>query len=735
MDGTRDAHGPFMARGVRGESLYIDADAASVIARRASHPVAADAALARCLVQHPAPRSRARRMRRVTGALAALLAGTAHGASLPWEVWTSPAALARLDAGDAVVQTSSRCPGGCRYDRSNAGAEDPLANPYPLRWLYSAGDEVVLLDEPAAGALTRLWLTTGYGTAACIDPATELRLYVDGASEPALALPLAAVFDGSTPPFTAPLVAARAQSSGGYVSYMPIAYAQGLRVALANAQGGGNPCSADGRRLLWYQLQHHRIGIGAQVTSFSPGHDEPGWRSFVSHAGDDPWNGLLVADDASATIAPGGQVVVATRGGSGWVRGIRIQAPRASYPLLALRVEIDAATVLDMPLADFFATPADAQTPARGVLLGEDANGWLYAWWPMPFDATASVALHALPALNAAVAVSTSVSFDAAPVPSDVGRFSASVREDCVAGGAFVLDDTRGAGKIVGVSASYRAAAAPVRTYLEGDEVAWVDDARAPAWYGTGVEDFYNGGFYFDHGAFAGPLAGATRVDADGSSVTSAYRLMLVDALPYASALRMTQEAGLSALEPTPTCTRRVVYAYRQAQPLQMSLDSFEVGDAVAAAAHSWTVPATTHCEALTAQFEGEPAATRTATACTSTGGVTQFRFTTAGDGGPLWLRRTFDAAGAEPGVVAGSAGARIRVNGALAGALAAVAANPLRRWQQQDAALVVPAGTDVLDVVIEPDWHEAAPVFGQSRWELRGRWQDAIFADSFEAD
>lgn len=166
-----------------------------------------------------------------------------------------------------------------------------------------------------------------------------------------------------------------------------------------------------------------------------------------------------------------------------------------------------------------------------------------------------------------------------------------------------------------------------------------------------------------------------------------------------------------------------------------MSLDSFEVGDAVAAAAHSWTVPATTHCEALTAQFEGEPAATRTATACTSTGGVTQFRFTTAGDGGPLWLRRTFDAAGAEPGVVAGSAGARIRVNGALAGALAAVAANPLRRWQQQDAALVVPAGTDVLDVVIEPDWHEAAPVFGQSRWELRGRWQDAIFADSFEAD
>ncbi|KAB2901234.1 MAG: DUF2961 domain-containing protein [Dokdonella sp.] len=674
-------------------------------------------------------------MRCVVVAVGMLFAVALHGASLPWEVWTSPAALARLDAGDSVVQTSSRCPGGCRYDRSNPGAEDPLANPYPLRWLYRTADEVVLLDEPGAGALTRLWLTTGFGTSACIDPAIELRLYVDGAGAPTLALPLAALFDGSTVPFTVPLVTTPTQSSGGYTSYMPIAYAHGLRLALAGAQGGGNPCTADGRHLLWYQLQHHRIGAAAQVRSFGPGHDEPGWRSFLAHAGEDPWDGLLLPDDASLMVAPGAQVVVASRAGSGWVRGIRIQAPRASYGLLALRVRIDATTALDMPLADFFATPGDAQLPARGVLLGEDANGWLYAWWPMPFTAAASVELHALPGLVAPVAVSTRVSFDAAPVAADAGRFSASLREDCVTGGAFVLEDAIGAGKVVGVSASYHAADAALRTYLEGDEAAWIDGARAPSWYGTGVEDFYNAGFYFDHGAFAGPLAGATRVDPDGSAVTSAYRLLLVDALPYASALRMTQEAGLSPLEPTPACARRVLYAYRQTQPLQVGLAAFEVGDAAAAAAHAWLAPAGTQCEALDAQFEGEPAATRSAVACASTSGATQLRFTTASDARPLRLRRTFDVGAGEPGVVAGSAGARILVNGVPAGAFAAVAANPLRRWQEQDVPLEVAAGNNVLDVVIEPDYHDGAPVFSQSRWELRGRWQDLIFADAFEAD
>lgn len=41
---THNEHGAFMARGVYGQALYIDPKAEVVIARFASHPVAANAA-------------------------------------------------------------------------------------------------------------------------------------------------------------------------------------------------------------------------------------------------------------------------------------------------------------------------------------------------------------------------------------------------------------------------------------------------------------------------------------------------------------------------------------------------------------------------------------------------------------------------------------------------------------------------------------------------------------------
>lgn len=677
---------------------------------------------------------RARRSCRRAWLLAAFVGcGAAHADSLPWQIWDSPDVLARLDANDIVVETSSRCPGGCRYDRSNPGAENAIDNPHPLRWLYADGGEVVLLDENGPGALTRLWLTTGFGTSSCIDPATRIRFYVDGAIVPTLDVALAQLFDGSTAPFTPPLVAGRAQSSGGYVSHMPIAYAQSLRVALTNAQGMGNPCSADGRRLLWYQFQHHRVAPGASIASFDGTSDESAWRAFLEHAGDDPWNGLLAPINTTTTLAANASETLDARSGSGWLRGIRLHLPRAAYSAVSLRVRIDGDVAFDMPLADFFATAADAQRPARGVLAGEDASGWLYAWFLMPFATSASVELHADASLLSPVAVDASLVFDNVAVPAQAGRFNASLADDCVASGSFVFDDVRGAGKIVGVAARYHADGVANLGYLEGDERAFVDDASAPAWYGTGVEDFFSGGFYFDHGAFAGPLSGATRVDADGSGVTAAYRLMLADALPYAGALRLTQEAGFSSAQPVAACARRVVYAYRQTKPLQIAYDAFEIGDAAAAAAHDHVAAADAQCQSLSAAFEGEPALSRNALACAGTSGAIHFSFHVGDWSPPLRLRRTFDAGMGSPGVVAGSAGARIFVNGVLAGSFAPVASNPVRRWQQQDAPLNVLAGSGTLDIDIVPDVSAHAPLFGESRWELRGGWKDDIFVDGFD--
>jgi hypothetical protein len=42
-------------------------------------------------------------------------------------------------------------------------------------------------------------------------------------------------------------------------------------------------------------------------------------------------------------------------------------------------------------------------------------------------------------------------------------------------------------------------------------------------------------------------------------------------------------------------------------------------------------------------------------------------------------------------------------------------------------------AGSGTLDIDIVPDVSAHAPLFGESRWELRGGWKDDIFVDGFD--
>ena len=669
---------------------------------------------------------------------------TAQG--LPWEIWQSPAQLAKLDAGDSVLERSSHCIDGCRYDRSNPGGES--GNSYPERWLYRSGDEVVVFDERGPGALTRIWLTTGYGTSTCIDPQTRIRFYLDDDAVPALDLALAALFDGSTPPFRAPLVADHSASSGGYVSRVPITYAASLRIALLNAENGGvNPCNPGdpGRRLLWFQFQHHKLASATSVPDFIAGRDEPAWRAFLGNAGNDPWNGMLAPETATSTLAPAATLALATQAGPGWLRGIRLQLPDDARSKVTLRIVIDGEIAADMPLADFFASATELTVPTRAVLVGTDATGWLYAWFPMPFEQGIQVYLVADSTLPDAVVVNSALSFADAPIPADSGRFRATLTDACVESGDILLYADRGAGKLIGVAARYQAASyveASSRGFLEGDERAYLDDAIAPAWYGTGVEDFFDGGFYFDAGAYAAALSGATQVDASAMPYsTSVYRLLLTDPIVYASGLRLTQEAGSSAEDAHPMCVRSVAYAYRRAQPLIVAYAGFELGNAGAAAAHAYVAPAGAQCATLQAKFEDAPPTSRTAKVCSFTAGGSHFRFHLDADAAPpLRLRRTFDAGcdqpatDCSPGTTAGSPAADVRVNGRSAGAFSAVIANPARRWQTQEIVLDAAVGAGELDIDITPRYAAFAPRFSESAWELRGGWKNAIFADNFDS-
>jgi hypothetical protein len=659
---------------------------------------------------------------------------SALATGLPWEIWESPARLARLDAADQVIEQSSHCPQGCRYDRSNAGFEDPPDNPTPQRWLYRDGEEVVLFDERGPGALTRVWMTSGSGVSACFDPSLRIRFYIDGNAAPVIDMPLSTFFDGAVAPFTPPLVANRQMSSGGFVSRVPIAYTQSLRVALIGADNGPNPCTGSNQKLLWYQFTAHRLAQGSTVTNFSLSEDFSAWRAFLDHPGDDPWSAMLAPLAFSEVLEPGESQVLATRNGAGWLRGIRLQLAPDRRAEIRLRISIDNETAVDMTLTDFFASSSTASLPAQSLFIGQDSVGRLFSWWPMPYAQSVSVELVAAADLSAPTAVSGFLAFDNAPVASDAGRFRATLADSCVGGGDIEMLEERGAGKIVGISVRYRGDGSGDRSYLEGDERVVLDGAVTPTWYGTGAEDFFDAGFYFDHGEFSSPFSGASEVDADGSGTTAAYRIFATDPILYSHSIRWTQEAGLSPSQPVPMCARRVIYRYHRDQALTVSYGRFEVGDAAQAAAHTYQASPSALCSMQSGLYSDEPPSARMAVDCRYASGFSSFTFSPVAMAGPLRLRRTFDAAYGMAGSSASASAAEVRVNGVSVGWFPPASVNRTRRWQEQEIQLPEFINTGELHFTVAPLVDSNSDGFGESAWELLGGWVDPLFSADFEA-
>jgi len=79
--------------------------------------------------------------------------------------------------------------------------------------------------------------------------------------------------------------------------------------------------------------------------------------------------------------------------------------------------------------------------------------------------------------------------------------------------------------------------------YLEGNERVFIDGERAPSIIGTGTEDYFSSGWYFDTGPYSAPYHGATIKDSLTGRI-SAYRWHIEDPIPFTRSLRFTIEHG-----------------------------------------------------------------------------------------------------------------------------------------------------------------------------------------------
>lgn len=678
-------------------------------------------------------------MRRRAGLLLMplLTAAAAADQAPPWHVWTDPLALATYRDDHTVVVRSSSSPDACRYDAAGQVVSGALGCRYdhlyrPLgrhRYLRDEGGELVLLDERGAGALVRMWLTTGDGYSAEFPANLRLRLRLDGDPIPYVDLPVRQWFDGSQWPFLPPLVGDRASAAGASYGYVPIAFRERIQLALA-----GPAASIDAGRI-WYQFTIQRQALDPAGTASGVVPDIDAWRAFVAApAGSYPWPTQPQWQAASVAVPAGGTIDLADTVGAGALLGLRLRpAMSAQWPQLRLTAVVDGDPRIDLPLAQLFGLDLEAPGPVRGLVLGQGPDGFGYLYLPQPYSHRFRLRLANTG--STAVALDAALAWTGPGVANGALRLGAVASQRCIDGGRDQPDlpllALSGRGRWLGLVAVQGNLALDDPNYLEGDERLYLDGSAHPAWYGTGTEDFYNGGFYFDRAGYgfahALALAGAPWHRMLGAAPVRSrmYRMLLADAAPFHSQLDLRLERG--AYGDQPMCSDTVAWYYGEPARGLAPVASVDLADPASVAAAGYQPPVGAECAPLTGAYADEPATVRTGRVCRYSGGGAGFGFALRQPGDGFWLRRRFDGQG-------GGQAATLWVDGAVAARLPYAMANAQRRWQEVEVPLALgprPAGA-VLALRVVPD--DPGAVFTDAHYVLLARATDALFADGFQA-
>jgi hypothetical protein len=405
----------------------------------------------------------------------------------------------------------------------------------------SHGDNV-LLDLQGPGTVHRVWVT-GFNR-----DTARIKIYFDGETMPRVETLMCHFFDGTHPPFLAPLVGNDSVSSGGYYCYVPMDFKRSIKITV-NATV--TP--------FYYNIGYHLYAPDAPVTTWTPSQDTSAARAMWNKRGQDP------KSDSGNTTASG--MVNLTQGatqtlfdvsGPRSISSIRLRVPGVGATPTSVTEEIlnntwiriywddEPNPSVSAPIGLFFAIGQFGVSITRSLAAGIDSSDNLYIYFPMPFEKRARVELFSQRGVPTnGIAYEIKHKPFASPF-TNVGYFKTQFIAQTRTGGDgtdAIFFDADGAGHLVGVVASLKGEAN--RLYLEGDERIYVDGSPTPAIHGTGTEDFFNGGWYFLGGIFTLPVHGFTAHIRDSSfDRTTAYRLFLQDAIPFTKHLTAGIEHG-----------------------------------------------------------------------------------------------------------------------------------------------------------------------------------------------
>lgn len=573
---------------------------------------------------------------------------------------------------------------------------------------YLCRDEAgyVLGEHVGPGELSSLWFTRGDG-----DVAANGRLRVELDGETVIDARLQDVVDGNLgAPFVWPLVGNADQSSGGVYIQVPMPFRRSMRVITDAVPR-------------FHRVQYRTFADAAGVARFDPSDEATDVVEMLRAAGTRPPTGRHPdsrQERRSRILGPGQGTEPVRLDGPGLISALRMTLPQVQeldtylgdgpgadpdrvLDGLYLRVSFDGDRTVDVPVGEFFGVGL-GERPVRTLLFAVDPVEGYRSWWPMPFARDAEVSLHNT--TDASVEVGE-LQVDWHPdarwaeelgPAGRAGHFHAEHRAGATTPGRdWQMAAIGGHGRVVGFTQTFEGRQ-PGRTYLEGDERVFIDGARSPQLHGTGTEDLYLGGWYFNRGPFATPFSGhSAHLRGEGGcrhECDAAYRLLLADALAFHGDLQFRIEHGVD--NGFPADYGSTVFWYGRGDRALTHTDSVDVGSPRSELANGYVDRG--RLRRLTAGPPGHDTPSVVADRLRESRGTIRFQVSLDPDNAGVLLRRRADQA------QRGQA-ARVLVDDVPARTWYQPDGNHARRWLDDD--LLLPAaltrGRESVEITLQP--------------------------------
>jgi len=209
---------------------------------------------------------------------------------------------------------------------------------------------------------------------------------------------------------------------------------------------------------------------------------------------------------------------------------------------LILRIYWDGAEqpAIAAPIGDFFGNGLCEISNFASRYLGMSSGGF-FCSLPMPFRTGFRIEIE-----NVDADIDTDVFMnvlyqETESVPEQAGYLHAQFNTGENPGPEEIeICSVEGAGRYVGCTLAMQGRDQNYLSFLEAPEYVQVDDDwDQPRIVGTGLEDYFLGGWYFREGPFTGPMHGVPSKDTLNSSIAM-YRLHEADAVYFERRLRFT---------------------------------------------------------------------------------------------------------------------------------------------------------------------------------------------------